>query len=165
MEAAEDEDSGIDADSSGEYVGYLRNFLTERRKTIKTDPTITIKDRLTQSGVWYRIRPEMIKNGFKPRNKTIDSKGRTIYDWGSTRVGLTKRIRKTIEELWPGEDITREYLGIVAKARAMLYFNGRVFPVSFDSKEELARTNTTDLIIVEKEGITDVLLDVAKGIV
>jgi hypothetical protein len=53
-------------------------------------------------------------------------------------------------------------LGIVAKARAMLYFNGRVFPVSFDSREELARTETTDLIIVEKEGITDVLLDSAK---
>jgi hypothetical protein len=149
-------------DSSGEYVGYLRNFLIERRKAVEADPSLAVKDRLTQSGVWYRIRPEMIRNGFRPRNRSTDSKGRTIYDWGSTRKGLTSRIRKTIEELWPEEDITREYLGIVAKARAMLYFNGRVFPVSFDSKEELARTRTTDLIIVEKEGITDVLLDVAK---
>ena len=151
-----------DNDSSGEYVGYLKDFLIERRKAVEADPSLTVKDRLTQSGVWYRIRPEMIRNGFRPRNRSTDSKGRTIYDWGSTRKGLTSRIRKTIEELWPEEDITREYLGIVAKARAMLYFNGRVFPISFDSKEELARTRTTDLIIVEKEGITDVLLDAAK---
>ena len=149
-------------DSSGEYVEYLRNFLIERRRAVEADPSLTVKDRLTQSGVWYRIRPEMIRNGFRPRNRSTDSKGRTIYDWGSTRMGLTKRIRKTIEELWPGEDITREYLGIIAKARAMLYFNGRVFPVSFDSKEELAKTKTTDLVVVEKEGITDVLLDAAK---
>jgi len=159
---ADDSLEDNDDDSSGEYVGYLRNFLLERRKAVEADPSLTVKDRLTQSGVWYRIRPEMIRGGFRPRNRSTDSKGRAIYDWGSTRIGLTKRIRKTIEELWPGEDVTREYLGIVAKARAMLYFNGRVFPVSFDSREELARTKTTDLVIVEKEGITDVLLDSAK---
>ena len=44
----------------------------------------------------------------------------------------------------------------------MLYINGRVYPVSFDSKEELARIKVTDMIIVEKEGITDVLLDAAQ---
>ena len=157
------DEAGADGDSSsGEYVGYLRNFLIERRMAVEADPSLTSKDRLTQSGVWYRIRPEMIRCGFKPRNKSTDNKGRTIYDWGSTRTGLTRRIRITIEELWPGEGITREYLGIVAKARAMLYFNGQVFPVTFDSREELARTKTTDLIIVEKEGITDVLLGAAN---
>ena len=88
--------------------------------------------------------------------------GRIIYDWGTTRKGLTGRIRQTIEELWPDEDITREYLGIVAKASAMMYFNGQVFPDSSDSKDELAGTKTTDLIIVEKEGITDVLLESAR---
>ena len=50
--------------------------------------------------------------------------GRTVYDWGITRKELTGRIRQTIEELWPDEDITQEYLGIVAKASAMMYFNG-----------------------------------------
>lgn len=160
--ADDSSDEGEDGASTGEYVSYLRNFLIERRRAVEADPSLAVRDRLTQSGVWYRIRPEMIRNGFRPRNKSIDSKGRKIYDWRSTRMGITKRIRKTIEELWPDEDITREYLGIVAKARAMLYFNGHVFPVSFDSKEELARTKTTDLVIVEKEGITDVLLDAAK---
>ena len=57
-------------DSSGEYVGYLRNFLIERRRAVEADPSLTVKDRLTQSGVWYRIRPEMIRNGFRPRNRS-----------------------------------------------------------------------------------------------
>jgi hypothetical protein len=38
----------------------------------------------------------------------------------------------------------------------------KVGKVSFDSKEEFARTKTTDLVIVEKEGITDVILEAAK---
>ena len=44
----------------------------------------------------------------------------------------------------------------------MLYFNEQVFPVTFDSKEELARIGTTDMVVVEKEGVTDVLLEAAK---
>ena len=34
--------------------------------------------------------------------------------------------------------------------------------LAFDSKEELARIKVTDMIIVEKEGITDVLLEAAQ---
>ncbi len=104
----------------------------------------------------------MISAGFKPRNKVTDSKGREIYDWNTVRKGFTSSINKVIKELWPDGSVTRESLGIVAKARAMLYINGRVYPVSFDSKEELARIKVTDMIIVEKEGITDVLLDAAQ---
>jgi DNA topoisomerase VI subunit A len=44
----------------------------------------------------------------------------------------------------------------------MLYIKGQVYPVSFDSKEELARLKVTDMIIVEKEGVTDVLLYAAQ---
>jgi hypothetical protein len=157
--SSDDEDN-----KRGEYMEpYLKPFLEERRAAVEADPSLRIKDRLTQSGVWYRIRPIMIEDGFKPRNKSSDRNGRTIYDWGTTRQGLTNRIREAIKELWPDEEhVTREYLGIVAKARAMMYFNGQVYPVSFDSKEELARTGTTDLVVVEKEGITDVLLEAAR---
>jgi hypothetical protein len=104
----------------------------------------------------------MIAAGFKPRNKVTDSKGREIYDWNTVRKGFTSSINKVIKELWSDGSVTRESLGIVAKARAMLYINGQVYPVSFDSKEELARIKVTDMIIVEKEGITDVLLDAAQ---
>lgn len=149
-------------ESDGRYIGYLRDFLRKRRDEVESDPSVRIRDRLTQSGVWYRIRPVMIDDGFKPRNKSKDRNGRTVYDWGTTRRGLTRRINKTIAELWPDEGITREYLGIIANARAMMYFNGQIFPVDFDSKESLAMLNTTDLIIIEKAGITDVLLEAAR---
>jgi hypothetical protein len=115
------------------------------------NPSDAVKDRLTQSGAWYRERPKMIAAGFRPRKKVIDGKGRAIYDWNTVRKGFTSSINKVIKELWPDGSVTRESLGIVAKARAMLYINGQVYPVSFDSKEELARIKVTDMIIVEKE--------------
>jgi hypothetical protein len=147
----------------GIYKPFLVDFLKNRHKQIIRNPSDAVKDRLTQSGTWYRERPKMIAAGFKPRNKVIDSKGREIYDWNAVRKGFTGSINKVIEELWPDGSVTRESLGIVAKARAMLYIDGQIYPVSFDSKEELARIKVTDMIIVvEKEGITDVLLDAAQ---
>jgi hypothetical protein len=93
----------------GEYMEpYLKPFLKERPAAVEADPSLRTRDRLTQSGVWYRIRPRMLDDGFKPRNKSTDSRGRTIYDWGTTRKGLTGRIRKAIRELCPNEEnVTR----------------------------------------------------------
>jgi hypothetical protein len=103
-------ESDEDDEGSGEYIEYLREFLRKRRHDIELDPSLRVRDRLTQSGVWYRIRPIMIEDEFKPRNKSTDSKGRIVYDWGTTRKGLTSRIAKTIRELWPDEEhVTREY--------------------------------------------------------
>lgn len=105
----------------------------------------------------------MLEAGFRPRNRLgTNKKGEDIYDWGTTRKGLTGSINEVIKELWPDGSVTRESLGILAKARAMLYFNGHVYPVSFDTKEELVRIGTTDMVIVEKEGVTDVLLEAAR---
>ena len=151
-----------DTGLGGVYKTFLVDFLKNRHEQIIRNPSDAVKDRITQSGCWYRERPKMIAAGFKPRNKVTDSKGREIYDWNTVRKGFTSSINKVIKELWPDGSVTRESLGIVAKARAMLYVNGQVYPVSFDSKEELARIKVTDMIIVEKEGITDVLLDAAQ---
>ena len=151
-----------DTGLGGVYRPFLKAFLKERHEQIQRDTSLKDRDRLTQSGVWYRVRPKMIAAGFKPRNKGTDSKGREIYDWNTTREGFTESIRDVIAELWPDGSVTRESLGIVAKARAMLYIGGNVYPVTFDSIEELATLKITDMIIVEKEGITDVLLYVAQ---
>ena len=134
----------------GEYISYLKDFLRARKRDVEADSSLRIRDRLTQSGVWYRIRPLLIRDGFMPKNGESG--------WGAARKGLTGAISKTINELWPGENMTREHLGIVAKARAILYFKGQEYPVTFDSINELASLGTTDMIVVEKEGITDVLL-------
>ncbi|MGA9842221.1 MAG: hypothetical protein WBQ25_07890, partial [Nitrososphaeraceae archaeon] len=134
----------------GEYISYLKDFLRARKQDVEADSSLRTRDRLTQSGVWYRIRPLLVRDGFMPKNGESG--------WGAARKGLTGAISKTINELWPGENITREHLGIVAKARAVLYFKGQEYPVTFDSINELASLGTTDMIVVEKEGITDVLL-------
>jgi hypothetical protein len=147
-------DSWNTAAELGEYISYLKNFLITRGQNIEADASLRTRDRLTQSGVWYRIRPLLIRDGFIPKN----GEG----GWGAARKGLTGAISKTITELWPGKNMTREHLGIIAKARAVLYYNGQEYPVTFDSISELASLGTTDMIVIEKEGITDVLLEYAR---
>jgi hypothetical protein len=142
-----------DTGLGGYYRPFLKEFLRSRHEQILRDPSLKVKDRLTQSGVWYRIKPILLAAGFRPRNEN---------DWAAVRKGLTGSINEVINQLWPDGSVTRESLGIVAKARAMLYINGQVLPVSFDSIDELARLKVTDMIIVEKEGITDVLVDAAQ---
>jgi hypothetical protein len=56
----------------------LKEFLLDAQ--INRNPSVEFKDRLTLSGVWYRVRPKMIAVGFKPRKMVTDSKGREIYD-------------------------------------------------------------------------------------
>src|SRR5262249_25648798 len=58
--------------------------------------------------------------------------------------------------------ITREYLGISAKARAVVYFGGEIYPVTSDSVSELSRLRATHLIIFEKEGVADLFVELAK---
>ena len=99
----------------GEYISYLKDFLRARKQDVEADSSLRTRDRLTQSGVWYRIRPLLVRDGFMPKNGESG--------WGA-RKGLTGAISKTINELWPGENMTREHLGIVAKA-VVLYFKGQ----------------------------------------
>ena len=54
----------------------------------------------------------------------------------------------------------RHELGIIAAERAQLYFEDQVFGIGFDRLEELMKKGT-DLLVIEKEGIADVLADFA----
>lgn len=128
---------------------YLIDFLKERKKAIEDNPSLKDTDRITQSTVWYRIRPTMIENNFKPR-KT----------WGITRETLQNEINNTCRELWPDENILREGLGIIASARATMYYKGMSYPVSIDNVKELSE-NGIVVIVIEKEGIADVVTSFA----
>ncbi len=120
-----------------------------RKKAVEDNPSLKVTDRITQSTVWYRIRPIMVENNFQPR-KT----------WGITRETLQNEINETCRELWPDEDILREDLGIIASARATMYYNGISYPVGIDNIKDLA-TNGVVVIVIEKEGIADVLTSFA----
>jgi|GEM_PF-1234768 len=128
---------------------YYLDFLRKRYRAVKANPSLKVDDRITQSGVWYRVHKKMVENDFEPRK-----------DWGTTRESLTNQINdfcKYLSENEWHETITREDLGIIASSRAIMYFDGHEYPVSADNISMLANTKTTDIIVIEKEGMADVL--------
>lgn len=131
-------------------IEYLRTFLRKRKEDVYANPSLKVTDRLTQSGVWYRTRPVMVDAGFEPRDS-----------WGKTRRTLTGEINKVCEELWPGENITREDLGIVASSKGIMLFDGEAWPINGDSIDALAEKGIA-IIVIEKEGIADQLEIYAK---
>ena len=130
---------------------WLREFLKDRYEKVRADPSLKTRDRLTQSGVFYRIR-RLMKNANPPFEPPTD--------WETTRTGLTGSIRDVCKELW-GDRVTREDLGIVASARAIMLYDGQSYPVDVDSIKRLANKGI-GIIIIEKSGIADVLAPFAE---
>jgi len=126
---------------------YLEDFLNNRFDAMEADPSLRHRDPLTQSGLWYRIRPIMIRSGFVPKK-----------NWGKTREYITGEIDKVCQELF--ENVEREDLGIVAKARGMMLYDGHTYPVDMHSFEALGR-NGVFILVIEKEGIASILEDAA----
>lgn len=129
---------------------YLEDFLNERFDGIQADPTLRHTDPLTQSGVWYRLRPKMLDGGFVPPK-----------NWGKSRKYVTDLIDKLCAELF--ENTEREDLGIVAKARAMMIYEGHTYPVDMDSYRALGRKGVF-ILVIEKEGIARIIADVARDV-
>ena len=48
---------------------YLKDYLRHRWRDIQANPSLIRTDPLTQQGVFYRIRPNMIDGGFTPKDK------------------------------------------------------------------------------------------------
>lgn len=130
---------------------WLRGFLKDRYEKVKADPSLKTRDRLTQSGVFYRIR-RLMKNANPPFDPPTD--------WETTRRGLTGSIRDVCRELW-GDMVTREDLGIVASSRAIMLYDSQSYPVDVDSIKRLANKGI-GIIIIEKSGIADVLVPFAE---
>jgi hypothetical protein len=125
--------------------GLLTSLLVERLRQVEQDPSLKQKDRWTQSTVFYRLRPIMIRNHI------------TV-----TRRHITSRIKNICEEKLGKK---REELGIIAADRAQLFFRGRWHDVGLDELPSLMKMGT-DLLVIEKEGVVEVLSPFAdkKGI-
>ena len=138
-------------------IEYLVNFLIERKKAVDANPNLIVVDRLTQSTVWYRIRPFMMadydKGIFKPKKS-----------WGDTRRYLTKIIDDLCqgellyqgEEIFPRQSLSREDLGIFAAAKGMMLYKGESYPVSIDNIKKIADKGIA-VWAVEKEGIPNII--------
>lgn len=142
--------TGGSKDESQIAKNYLRKFLIDRRAAVEADPYLKVRDRITQSGVWYRIRPEMKIKDFEPRES-----------WTQTRRTLQGSIADVIEELWPGENLTREDLGIVAASRGVVLYDGEAWPINGDTVDALAEKGVA-IIVIEKEGLPDILAPFAR---
>jgi hypothetical protein len=126
---------------------YMIEFLEERYKAVQADPSVKIIDRITQRGACYRVRPRMIQDGFGPR-----------INWGVTMKSLAGSINRLCKEYL---HVDREALGIIASPRALMLYKGMSYPVTIDNLKALA-LNGVAIIIIEKEGIAEVLADRAK---
>ncbi len=128
---------------------YLMDFLCERYRATNVNPSLIKTDPLTQQSVFYRIRPRMIENGFRPK-----------YTWGKTREYLAGLINQTCEEI--GRELklnftlTREHLGIHAGGRADMLYDGQTYPITPYNIQELAKKGVA-FIVIEKEGIASAL--------
>src|SRR5215207_3950578 len=97
-------------------------------------------ERRTQSTVWYLSLQKFEEYGIKlPKRKSLIAKIKVVCE----KLGYT-----------------REELGIIAKARATMYFNGVWSSVSYDAIQELAE-NGTDIIFIEKMDVVEVLSNYA----
>ena len=67
-------------------------------------------------------------------------------------------VKRLVKEICEGVGVTRESFGIFAGVRAELYFSGTWTSVSFDNVKSLADKGT-DIIFIEKEGISEVLTE------
>ena len=142
--------TGGGRDESQIALDYLREFLKKRKAAIEANPYLKIIDRITQSGVWYRIRPKMMERGFQPS-----------VNWSQTRRYLQSKIQDIIDELWPDEHLTREDLGIVAASKGVFLYNGESWPINGETVDVLAEKGVA-IIVIEKEGVADVLEEYAK---
>lgn len=150
-------------------IDYLRDFIIARYMAIydkeKGDLSLIYRDPLTQSSVWYRLRPAMIDGQYQPKK-----------NWGDTREFVTGEIDKTCKDLRFDEKygyglnftigehlgIEREDLGIYAKAKGMMLYDGHVYPVNFETFEALGAKGVF-ILVIEKENIADVIKDEAHG--
>lgn len=131
----------------GDIIKELRDLIKERIEEVKENDKVIELGRWTQSTIFYYLRPILLDKGDE--------------NPGNHRKYITSQINNVCKSF----GFKRHELGIIAAERAQLYFDGKSLGVSFAQLEELAKKGT-DLLIIEKEGVADVLAPFAneKGI-
>jgi hypothetical protein len=143
---AESEKAGTTGEKEKTLEDYVYDLLYERWETVKRDSSQKVRERWTQSSVWYNLRPILIKEGYRPKE---DSKS----GWAGTRRAVQGMISRICEERLL---VPREALGIFASPWAVMYYDGEAYPVDQGVILELAQKGT-DIIFIEKLGIVKVL--------
>jgi hypothetical protein len=113
----------------------FEQFLRERYQKILEDPILKLKDRWNTSTPVYQVRPILEKAGLGHLTRR--------YLQGLVRDICKNKLHKN-----------REELGIYEEARALLYFKGKIYPVSFELLQHIKHLGS-HIFIVEKHGPID----------
>jgi hypothetical protein len=136
----EGEEENNNNSNHGLLKSLTRDFLKQRYTNVMVEPSVKKRDPLTLSTIWYRLRPKFRKAGIEFKKTTR----RTVeYDY----------IRTICEDEL---GVKRADLGIHTAVRAQLYYRGEIHDIALDNVEELAEKGV-DLIIIEKEGVAEVI--------
>jgi hypothetical protein len=101
------------------------------------NPEIFAKKIVTQdTGVWYKSLALLAQNRIEESPK------------------VRAQMKKYIREVCKKHGVSREQIGIIAGARAAMYYNGEFTMVSYYKVEELAM-NGTDVVFIEKMGMVE----------
>jgi 5S rRNA maturation endonuclease (ribonuclease M5) len=119
----------------------LKELLEDRLQAVRNDESLLTTGRWTQSTVYYTFRLHIDK---------------LIKDGVNVKLTTRKHITDSIKDICDKKGYKRHELGIIAAARAQLYFRGKTYGVGFDEISKLTKLGT-DLIIIEKEGAVEVL--------
>jgi hypothetical protein len=101
--------------------------------------------RWTLNTAWYLFLPIMEKK---------------VREGIMRKVVSREHFKITLSNICKAVGIKREDIGIIAGARAELYFHGSWSSVSFDSIDALAEKGT-DILFIEKEGVPEILAEFA----
>jgi hypothetical protein len=97
---------------------------------------------ITQDGVWYLALPALEINRIEATET------------------VRKYIKKYIKPICKSHGVEREDIGIIAGARATMYYRGEFKAVSFFEVSKLAM-NATDVVYIEKMGMVEAFKDFA----
>ena len=137
--------------ASDPIIHYLRMVIKKRWEYIKSragwkrgDLSILDVDPWTQSTVWYGLREEYLI----PYNVPINS---------TTRDYVTSSIRDVCAELEKDWIVAREEVGIIAGARASMFFDGQWMNIDMDKIVDMAGLARYQ-VYIEKRGGVEVLI-------
>jgi hypothetical protein len=129
---------------------YVYDVLLKRWDAVKQNPSLKVSERWTLSTVWYNVRPILIAVGYEPKGTS---------GWAGTR----KTVHSLVDKIcWQYFHKPREELGIYASPWAIMYYHEQAYPVNFGAISWLSELGT-DIILIEKEGIVEVLSPFAKS--
>lgn len=121
----------------------VKYIIGQRKNAIEENPGLLETERWDHSDVFYSIRTHLNQHDFDTSVYNDNVGGGS-----DRRKNLYDMIKPICEDRY---HVKRHQIGIFPEDRAIMAFNGRIYPVGFDNLRTLMK-NGTEVIVVEKQG-------------